>query len=39
MHPVMAQIALSGVIGALSHALDIAEGQSRGHAVRTCLNP
>jgi putative nucleotidyltransferase with HDIG domain len=33
----MAQIALSGVIGALSHALDIAEGQPRGHAVRSCL--
>src|SRR5271168_4988142 len=37
MHRVMAQIALSGVIGALSHALDIAEGQPRGHAVRSCL--
>jgi len=34
---VMAQIALSGVIGALFHALDIAEGQPAGHAVRTCL--
>jgi putative nucleotidyltransferase with HDIG domain len=33
----MAQIALSGVIGALSHALDIAEGQPEGHAVRSCL--
>ena len=33
----MAQIALSGVIGALSHALDIAEGQRPGHAVRSCL--
>jgi putative nucleotidyltransferase with HDIG domain len=33
----MAQIALSGVIGALSHALDIAEGQPPGHAVRSCL--
>ena len=33
----MAQIALSGVIGALSHALDIAEGQPPGHAVRTCV--
>jgi putative nucleotidyltransferase with HDIG domain len=32
----MAQIALSGVIGALSHALDIAEGQPPGHAVRSC---
>jgi putative nucleotidyltransferase with HDIG domain len=34
---VMAQIALSGVIGALSHALDIAEGQPPGHAIRSCL--
>lgn len=33
----MQQIALSGVIGALSHALDIAEGQPPGHAVRSCL--
>jgi putative nucleotidyltransferase with HDIG domain len=33
----MAQIALSGVIGALSYALDIAEGQPPGHAVRSCL--
>ena len=33
----MEQIALSGVIGALSHALDIAEGQPPGHAVRSCL--
>lgn len=30
-------MALSGVIGALSHALDIAEGQPPGHAVRSCL--
>jgi putative nucleotidyltransferase with HDIG domain len=33
----MQQMALSGVIGALSHALDIAEGQPPGHAVRSCL--
>src|ERR1700733_12426957 len=33
----MPQIALSGVIGALSYALDIAEGQPPGHAVRSCL--
>jgi HD-GYP domain-containing protein (c-di-GMP phosphodiesterase class II) len=33
----MARIALSGVIGALSYALDIAEGQPPGHAVRSCL--
>ncbi len=33
----MQEIALSGVISALSHALDIAEGQPQGHAVRSCL--
>ncbi len=33
----MAQIALSGVIGALSYALDVADGQPPGHAVRSCL--
>jgi HD-GYP domain-containing protein (c-di-GMP phosphodiesterase class II) len=33
----MAEIGLSGVIGALSYALDIAEGQPPGHAVRSCL--
>ncbi len=33
----MASIQLSGVIGALSYALDIAEGQTSGHAVRSCL--
>ena len=33
----MPRIALSGVIGALSYALDIAEGQPPGHAVRSCL--
>jgi putative nucleotidyltransferase with HDIG domain len=37
MHQNMAEIALSEVIGALSHALDIAEGQPPGHAVRSCL--
>ena len=31
------QIELSGVIGALSYALDVAEGQRPGHAVRSCL--
>ena len=31
------RIELSGVIGALSYALDIAEGQPPGHAVRSCL--
>ena len=35
--PYMARIALSGVIGALSYALDIAEGEPPGHAVRSCL--
>lgn len=29
-------IALSGVIGALSYVLDITEGQPAGHAVRSC---
>ncbi len=33
----MTEFALSGVIGALSYALDIAEGQPQGHAVRSCL--
>ena len=33
----MDEIALSGVIGALSHALDIAEGATPGHAVRSCV--
>jgi putative nucleotidyltransferase with HDIG domain len=33
----VAEIALSGVIGSLSYALDIAEGQPQGHAVRSCL--
>jgi HD-GYP domain-containing protein (c-di-GMP phosphodiesterase class II) len=30
------QIALSRVIGALSYALDVTEGEPPGHAVRTC---
>ncbi len=33
----MEQIELSGVIGALSYALDVVGGQRPGHAVRTCL--
>jgi putative nucleotidyltransferase with HDIG domain len=33
----VAEIALSGVIGSLSYALDIVEGQPAGHAVRSCL--
>ena len=32
-----AQIRLSGVISALSYALDITEGQPKGHAARTCM--
>lgn len=33
----MEQIRLSEVIGAMSYALDIVEGQAMGHALRTCL--
>jgi putative nucleotidyltransferase with HDIG domain len=33
----MPEFALSAVIGSLSYALDIAEGQPQGHAVRSCL--
>jgi putative nucleotidyltransferase with HDIG domain len=32
-----AQLRLSEVLSALSHALDITEGQPRGHAERSCL--
>ncbi|MDQ6817048.1 MAG: HD domain-containing protein [Actinomycetota bacterium] len=31
------QIPLSGLVGALSYALDIGEGEPPGHAARTCL--
>lgn len=31
------QIKLSGVMSALSYALDLVEGQPEGHAVRSCL--
>jgi putative nucleotidyltransferase with HDIG domain len=31
------QIRLSGVISALSYALDITEGQPKGHSARTCM--
>src|SRR5688500_1018193 len=31
------EVALSDVIGALSYALDLTEGEPPGHAVRTCL--
>jgi HD-GYP domain-containing protein (c-di-GMP phosphodiesterase class II) len=34
--PSVSEIRLSELIGALSHALDIAEGQPEGHAVRCC---
>ncbi len=33
----MPDIALSGVIGSLTYALDIVEGQPAGHALRSCL--
>jgi HD-GYP domain-containing protein (c-di-GMP phosphodiesterase class II) len=28
---------LSGILAALSYALDLTEGQAEGHAARTCL--
>jgi HD-GYP domain-containing protein (c-di-GMP phosphodiesterase class II) len=31
------EIALSGLIGAMSYALDVTEGEPPGHAVRSCL--
>ncbi len=31
------ELRLSEVLSALSHALDVTEGQPRGHAERTCL--
>jgi HD-GYP domain-containing protein (c-di-GMP phosphodiesterase class II) len=34
---VSGQIPLSKVIGALSYALDVTEGEPPGHAVRTCM--
>jgi hypothetical protein len=37
-HTGMEDIALSGVIGTLSYALDITEGQPPGHALR-CSAP
>lgn len=33
----LAQLRVSEVIAALSHALDLVEGQSMGHALRTCM--
>jgi HD-GYP domain-containing protein (c-di-GMP phosphodiesterase class II) len=35
--PDVDDIALSGVIGALSYALEITEGQPPGHALRSCM--
>jgi putative nucleotidyltransferase with HDIG domain len=35
--PGSSDVALSEVVAALSHALDLTEGQPRGHAGRTCL--
>ncbi len=32
-----AQVSLSEVLAALSHALDLTEGQPLGHTIRTCL--
>lgn len=37
MHAGHGEIPLSGLIGALSYALDIAEGEPPGHAVKSCL--
>jgi len=31
------QVRLSELVGALSHALDLTEGQPRGHAARSCV--
>jgi HD-GYP domain-containing protein (c-di-GMP phosphodiesterase class II) len=31
------EIPLSGLVGALSYALDVTEGEAPGHAVRSCL--
>ncbi len=31
------EVPLSEVIGALSYALDLTEGEPPGHAVRTCM--
>ena len=36
-YPVDMDVRLSEILAALSHALDITEGQPRGHAERTCL--
>jgi HD-GYP domain-containing protein (c-di-GMP phosphodiesterase class II) len=36
-NPVVGELRLSEVLAALSHALDLTEGQPPGHAERTCL--
>lgn len=36
-HHVLEKPTLADILSALSYALDITEGQSQGHAVRTCL--
>jgi hypothetical protein len=33
----MRDIAMSEVVGSLSYALDITEGQPPGHALRSCM--
>ena len=35
--PVQAPVALPDVLAALSHALDLTEGQAPGHSVRSCI--
>ncbi len=35
--PVDESLRLSGILAALSYALDLTEGQAEGHAARTCL--
>src|SRR3954462_2406967 len=35
--PEAGELRLSGIVSALSYALDITEGQPEGHAVRTCM--
>jgi HD-GYP domain-containing protein (c-di-GMP phosphodiesterase class II) len=35
--PMSTQVSLSEVLAALSHALDLTEGQPLGHTIRTCL--
>ncbi|WP_373504838.1 HD-GYP domain-containing protein [Aestuariivirga sp.] len=36
MHKPLPQIRLAELLGALSHALDLTEGQPRGHCIRCC---